>query len=67
MGKIDPLKILKDLDGDNAPSTDDLQAAHDELKSALDAATQAEKPDLALAKDLHAGVSKARRRAHDPR
>lgn len=58
MGKIDPLKILKDLDGDNAPSTEDLQAAHDELKSALDAATQAEKPDLALAKDLHAGVSK---------
>ena len=58
MGKIDPLKILKDLDGDTAPSTDDLQAAHDELKSALDAATQAERPDLALAKDLHAGVSK---------
>lgn len=58
MGKIDPLKILKDLDGDNAPSTEDLQAAHDELKSALDAATQAEKPDLDLARDLHAGVNK---------
>lgn len=58
MGKIDPLKILNDLDGDNAPSTGDLQAAHDELKSALDAATKADQPDLALAKDLHAGVSK---------
>lgn len=58
MGKIDPLKILKDLDGDTPPDTDDLQTAHDELKSALDAATQAEKPDLGLAKDLRAGVEK---------
>ena len=56
--KIDALQILNDLDGDNAPNTEDLQAAHDELKSALDAATQAEKPDLQLAKDLHAGVGK---------
>lgn len=58
MAKIDPLKILGELDGDNAASTEDIQAAHDEMKSALDAATQAEKPDLALAKDLHAGVGK---------
>jgi hypothetical protein len=58
MAKIDPLKILTALDGDDAPSTDDLQAAHDELKEALNAATQAEKPDLALAKDLRAGVEK---------
>jgi hypothetical protein len=58
MGKIDPLKILTDLDGDKPPLTEDLQAAHDELKAALDAATTADTPDLALAKDLHAGVSK---------
>lgn len=56
--KIDPLQILNDLDGDNPPTDEDLEAAHDELKSALDAATQAEKPDLGLAKDLHAGVGK---------
>jgi hypothetical protein len=56
--KIDPLKILVELDGDTPPLTEDLQAAHDELKSALDAATKADKPDLDLAKDLHAGVSK---------
>lgn len=55
---MDPLEILKALDGDNAPRTEDLQAAHDELKSALDAATKAEKPDLTLAKDLRAGVNK---------
>jgi hypothetical protein len=55
---MDPLEILKALDGDNAPRTEDLQAAHDELKSALDAATKAERPDLALAKDLRAGVTK---------
>jgi hypothetical protein len=58
MGKIDPLKILKELDGDTPISTEDIQAAHDELKDALDAATKADKPDLGLAKELHAGVSK---------
>jgi len=58
MGKIDPLKILKDLDGETPISTEDIQAAHDELKEALDAATKADKPDLGLAKELHAGVSK---------
>lgn len=55
---MDPLEILKALDGGDAPKTEDLQAAHDELKSALDAATKADKPDLTLAKDLHAGVNK---------
>lgn len=56
--KIDALKILADLDGDNAPSDEDLQAAHDELVEALDAATKADKPDLGLARELHAGVGK---------
>jgi hypothetical protein len=55
---MDPLEILKALDGGDAPKTEDLQAAHDELKQALDAATKAEKPNLTLAKDLHAGVNK---------
>jgi hypothetical protein len=55
---MDPLEILKALDGGDAPKTEDLQAAHDELKQALDAATKADKPDLTLAKDLHAGVNK---------
>jgi hypothetical protein len=55
---MDPLDILKALDGGDAPKTEDLRAAHEELKSALDAATKAERPDLTLAKDLHAGVSK---------
>lgn len=55
---MDPLEILKALDGDTPPRTEDLQGAHDELKSALDAATKAEKPDLTLAKDLRAGVNK---------
>lgn len=56
---IDALKILSALDGENTPpSTDDIQAAHDELREALDAATTAEKPDLALAKDLRDGVEK---------
>jgi hypothetical protein len=58
MPKINALEILKALDGDTPPGTDDLNAAHDELKSALDAATKAEKPDLELAKELHAGVGK---------
>ena len=56
--KIDALKILGEIDGDTPPLTEDLQAARDELKSALDAATTAEKPDLDLARDLHAGVKK---------
>lgn len=55
---MDPLEILKALDGDTPPKTDDLREAHDELKAALDAATKADKPDLGLAKDLHAGVGK---------
>lgn len=56
---VDALKILSALDGENTPpSTDDIQAAHDELRDALDAATTAEKPDLALAKDLRDGVEK---------
>jgi hypothetical protein len=58
MPKINALEILKALDGDTPPGTGDLQAAHDELKSALDAATKADKPDLELAKELHAGVGK---------
>lgn len=60
MAKIDPLKVLQALDGDDAPATDDLKAAHDELREALDAATKADKPDLGLAKDLRAGVEKLR-------
>lgn len=56
--KIDALAILAELDGDTPPLTEDLTAARDELKSALDAATKAEKPDLDLARDLHAGVKK---------
>ena len=56
--KIDALAILQALDGDTPPDTDSLQAAHDELKNALDAATKAESPDLDLAKELHAGVGK---------
>jgi hypothetical protein len=55
---MDPLEILKALDGDNPPTTEALQAAHDDLKSAFDAATKAEKPDLSLARDLRAGVTK---------
>lgn len=56
--KIDALAILAQLDGDTPPLTDELQAARDELKTALDAATTADKPDLDLARDLHAGVKK---------
>lgn len=56
--KIDALQVLQDLDSDKTISDEDLEAAHEELKSALDAATQAEKPDLGLAKELHAGVGK---------
>lgn len=58
MAKLDPLKILAALDGDNQPSTDDLRTAHAELKDALDAATKSDSPDLDLAKELHAGVTK---------
>lgn len=58
MAKIDPLKILTALDGDEAPSTADLTSAHADLKDALDAATKAETPDLELAKDLHAAVQR---------
>src|SRR5690606_23551832 len=58
MAKIDPLKVLQALDGDDAPATADPKAPHDELREALDAATKADKPDLGLAKDLRAGVEK---------
>lgn len=56
--KIDALSVLAALDGDDAPSTSDLKAAHAELRDALDAATKAETPDLDLAKELHAGVTR---------
>lgn len=58
MGTIDPLKILKSLEGDNPPSNADLNSAHEQMRQALDAATKADEPDLSLAKDLHAGVGK---------
>lgn len=57
---VDPLEIIKALDTDKKPDTDSLKAAHADLTEALDAATKADSTnaDLALAKDLRAGVEK---------
>lgn len=56
MAKPDPLKILAALDGEDKPTTADLESAHTDLREALDAATKAEDPDLELARELSAGV-----------
>lgn len=56
---VDALEILEALEGEGTPpSTEDVQAAHDDMRDALDAATTAEKPDLTLAKNLRQGVEK---------
>lgn len=56
---IDPLKILQALDGDNKPTTAELEAAKTDLLAALNEATKPDAiPDKALATDLRAGVDK---------
>lgn len=56
---MDPLEILKRLDGDNKPSDSELDSAALEIREALDAATEIEDPtpdDLKLAKTLRAAL-----------
>ena len=62
MSKIDPLKILAELDkedGGNVSDTD-LNDAAEQLKAALDAATdpESDNADEELAETLHAGLTK---------
>lgn len=64
---VDSFKILQALDGDQKPDTADLQAAHDDLTAAFDAASnpQGENRDLSLASDLRAGIDKIKAELDD--
>jgi len=58
---MDPLEIVSRLtsEGAKAPSTEDLSAAAQELRVALDLATQGDTPDLSVARDLRAALDQA--------
>jgi len=58
---MDPLEIVSRLTSNEAkpPSTEDLAAAAQELRVALDLATQGDTPDLSVARDLRAALDQA--------
>jgi hypothetical protein len=53
---MDPTQILSRLEGDNPPTDAELEKAAADIREALDLATTADAPDLALAKDLRAAL-----------
>lgn len=57
---MDPLEILRRLGTDNPPTDEELNQAEQELREALDAATSADNPDLAVARDLRDALDKVR-------
>ena len=56
---MDPLQIIARIGTDNPPTDDELAQALSEIKSALDVATKADRPDVSLAKDLRAAADAA--------
>lgn len=53
---MDVLNIIGRIGTDNPPTDQDLTAAAEEIREALDAATTADRPDLAVAKDLRSAL-----------
>lgn len=56
---MDPLEVIARLGGDNPPTDNDLSSAVDELKAALDAATNPDSPDVEAARDLREALNAA--------
>lgn len=54
-----PLEIIARIGTDNPPTDTELTDAINEIKSALDAATSGDRPDLKVAKDLRAALDLA--------
>lgn len=57
---MDALAIIARIGTDNPPTDAELSAAVADLKSALDVATKAESPDLAVARDIRAALDAAK-------